>query len=168
MLDSFAKMLRYSLSDVSSNITLKQELDYIKNYLSIQKYRFSDRIEYEIISNDNILDLEIPFFSLQPLVENAIEHGLLPLEKGGKLMLVCTDTDNYYSIDIIDNGTGIESKKLEYIKALFSEKNELKSNENLGMFNCYKRFKLLFGENLTFNIKSSKDLGTNINILIKK
>lgn len=164
MLDSFAQMLRYSLSNISSEITLGQELNYIKNYLAIQKNRFSERIEYEINVDDESLSLNIPYFSLQPLVENAIEHGLLTLAHGGKVTVTCKASKEYYIIEICDNGKGIDSKKLEDIKKnLISDKN---INNQIGLRNCYRRFKLIYGNTVNFSIKSNPNIGTNICISI--
>lgn len=168
MLDSFSQMLRYNLSNMTSRITLEQELNYIKSYLTIQKHRFAERIEYEIINDDNILELEIPYFSLQPLVENAIEHGLLPLENGGKLSLICSETDSFYSIDIIDNGVGMDENKLLSIQHILQEGTNKNVSSHVGLKNCYKRFKLMYGKDATFTLNSTEMLGTSVNIRIRK
>lgn len=168
MLDSFSQMLRYSLSNIRSKITLEQELNYIHNYLIIQKNRFHERIEYEIIADNEILSLTIPYFSLQPLVENAIEHGLLPLENGGKLRLTFSTSCSHYSIEITDNGVGMAEGKLEEIKKIM--KSDVNNNfmSHIGLKNCYKRFKLMYGESSIFNITSEPNKGTTIYITIKR
>ncbi|WP_313758587.1 PocR ligand-binding domain-containing protein [Tissierella sp.] len=168
MLDSFSQMLRYSLSDISSQITLEQELNYIQNYLVIQKNRFCERIEYEIITDSEILSLIIPYFSLQPLVENAIEHGLLPLEKGGKLKLNFSTTPSHYCIEIFDNGIGMNDKKLNEVKKILQSGKDTTSTNHIGLKNCYRRFKLMYGENSTFNIESRPNKGTRIYITISR
>lgn len=168
MLDSFAQMLRYNLSSISSEITLGQELNYIKNYLTIQKNRFSERIEYEIDANEDILSLVIPYFSLQPLVENAIEHGLLPLPNGGKVSISCKTTDERYTIEICDNGIGIDSEYLEEIKNNLLANKNMHQNHHIGLYNCYRRFKLMYGENADLSITSKTNNGTRICINIKR
>lgn len=162
ILDSFAQMLRYSLSDISSEITLEQELNYIKNYLSIQKNRFLERIEYDINADDMSLSLNIPYFSLQPLVENAIEHGLLPLANGGKVKVTCKISHKSCIIEISDNGKGIEKEELENIKRNLLTNKNIHKNHQIGLRNCYRRFKLMYGENMDFSITSKPNKGTSI------
>lgn len=168
MLDSFAQMLRYSLSNIRSTINLQQELNYIKNYLAIQKYRFSERIEYDIQVDDEILLLIIPFFSIQPLVENSIEHGLLTLPEGGKLILSCSTTEKYYCIEIKDNGKGMDEEQLGRAQKSFLTGESYDCNNHIGLNNCYKRFKLMYGDDVNFYIYSEAYGGTSINITINK
>ena len=167
MLDSFSKMLRYSLYDINTNITLKQELDYIENYLKIQKNRFGDRLEYEIITDHDLADMSIPYFSLQPLVENAIEHGLLPLEYGGLLKIICKSEDGIARIEIIDDGVGISPEKLREIRDILQRGNNYQGTSHVGMRNCYRRLKLMFEDRLSFTIDSSIDTGTKVSISIR-
>ena len=119
-------------------------------------------------SFNNILELQIPYFSLQPLVENAIEHGLLPLENGGKLRLICSETDDVYAIDIIDNGVGMSEEKLKTIKQMLKEDTTMSASSHIGLKNCYRRFKLMYGEKVSYTLNSTENLGTSLNIRIKK
>lgn len=167
MLDSFAQMLRYNLSNIRTTITLQQELDYIQNYLAIQKHRFAERIEYDIKIDDEAFHLVIPFFSLQPLIENGIEHGILPLPNGGKLLLSCFATVKGYMIEICDNGKGMSKKQLEEINDKLEGLNTCTSN-HVGLFNSYNRFKLMYGESVDFSISSKLNVGTCIRIEIAK
>jgi len=168
MLDGFASMMRYSVSNIRTTITLKQEMNYIQNYLSIQKTRFTDRIDYDINIDDDILSLIIPFFSLQPLVENAIEHGLLPLSDGGKVSISCITDNKHHIIQIKDNGKGMVNSQLEEVKSNFLINHKAESNNHIGLRNCYKRFKLIYGDNAIFNISSNPHEGTCIIIKIAK
>lgn len=166
MLDSFSQMLRYSLSDINSTITLGQEINYIENYLKIQKHRFSDRLEYEIIVQDDLAEINIPYFSLQPLVENAIEHGLLPLEYGGLLKVICYKKDGHILIDITDDGVGIRVDKLKKMRDMVDKEHSFSGETHVGMRNCYRRLKLMFGDRLDFSIESALDFGTKVSIRI--
>lgn len=166
MLDSFSQMLRYSLYDISSIITLGHELNYIENYLKIQKHRFSDRLEYELVIQDDVLDQSIPYFSLQPLVENAIEHGLLPLEDGGLLKLICQKANGYICIDIIDDGVGIDKVKLSEIKDMIDSGEKSLETSHVGLRNCYRRFRLMYGDKVKFSFDSAVDKGTRVSIRI--
>lgn len=167
MLNSFAQMMRYSLADLKSSVTLRQELEYIRNYLAIQNIRFGDRIRYEITCDEALKDRYIPFFSLQPLVENSIEHGLLCKAGGGKLLLSCRRKDFGDEIVIEDNGVGIVQGELQVlVQRLYGTAPE--QTEHVGLYNCYKRLHLMFGERLSFQLESQKEVGTKITIQINE
>ena len=163
MLNSFAAMLRYSLSDIRSSVTLAQELEYIHHYLKIQSIRFGDQIHYNIHCDEELKELSIPFFSLQPLVENAIQHGLLKKPEGGTLILRCTREPEYDLIHIEDNGVGMTEEDLNSIVATHVC-TDSPSRSHVGLHNSYKRFRLLFGCDLKFCINSEQGVGTRIDI----
>lgn len=166
MLDAFAGMLRYSLTDVQSTVSLGQELDYIERYLAIQKIRFGDRIEYRLDCDATLRELRIPYFCLQPLVENSIEHGLLTTPAGGSLSLCCRRDEDGISIELTDNGVGIEADMLRVIQdSLLTTKGE-KPEKHIGLYNCYNRLMLLFGKRLRFQLESAPGKGTRILIKI--
>lgn len=167
MLDSFAQMLRYSLSNIRSTITLQQEVNYIHNYLAIQKHRFAERIEYDIKIDDEAFPLVIPFFSIQPLIENGIEHGILTLPSGGRLTMSCSVTNKSFLIEIKDNGKGISARQLGEIRDNLIGLN-FNTNNHVGLYNSYNRFKIMYGENVNFIITSELNKGTNILIEIAK
>lgn len=168
MLNSFAEMMRYSLLDIRSSVSLKQELDYIRNYLSIQQIRFGERIQYLIDCEEELLDFAIPFFSLQPLVENSIEHGLLNKADGGQLTLTCTRHDDFDLIEISDNGIGISPEKLEDIRSDARQTEATQNEQHVGLRNCYNRFRLLFGDRMEFHLDSVENEGTQITIKISR
>lgn len=165
MLDSFSQMLRYGLYNITSVITLRQELKYIENYLKIQKHRFTDRLEYEIEVQHDALDIKIPYFSLQPLIENAIIHGISPLEYGGSLKLICQKHKHHTSINIIDDGTGIAPDRMTEIKNMIRYYDDKTLDTScIGLRNCYRRFKLMYGDKVNFFIDSEVGIGTKIRI----
>lgn len=167
MLNSFAVMLRYSLSDIRSHVTLEQELEYIQNYLSIQSIRFGEQLNYYIHCDEEMKELSIPFFSLQPLVENALKHGLLKKPEGGTLKLYCTRHPEYDLIHIEDDGVGMSSDTLiSIVDNHIRTDNPTKSH--VGLHNSYKRFRLLFGNALKFCINSEEGVGTQIDIKLCK
>ncbi|MCK9445174.1 MAG: ATP-binding protein [Tissierellaceae bacterium] len=109
---------------------------------------------------------EIPYFSLQPLVENAIEHGLLPLENGGVLELTCTSDEKMFIIEIKDNGIGMTKEQLAYVQDNFKYADA--NNQNVGLHNSCRRFKLMFGDRLNYKIDSEYGIGTSITIEVLK
>ncbi len=167
MLDSFAKMMRYSLSSVQPEVFLEQELGYIQNYLTIQRIRFGQAVRYEIECDARLHKLRIPFFSLQPLVENSLEHGLLSCQAGGRLRLCCTMEEGSCHIRLSDDGTGISPARLAQIRAECLSKNPAAPpREHIGLYNCFTRLSLLFGEGLSFDIQSQPGKGTAIHIVL--
>ena len=166
MLHSFTQMMRYTLSNLQSSVFLEKELEYIKNYLAIQKIRFGDCIDYQIICDPAMKSMRIPFFSLQPLVENSIEHGLLPKENGGKLTITCSRKNGCDTIVISDNGVGLSPQKLALLRESLTACTDT-SGQHVGLQNCYRRFQLLFDQNLSFTLSSTEKSGTEITISIR-
>jgi len=166
MLEAFSQMMRYSLSDTNTSVTLEQELEYINNYLSIQAIRFQERIRYEIFCDKALRTLRIPFFSLQPLVENAIEHGLLNKEEGGILKLRCLKTESGCVVEVADNGIGISQDALHRIRNNLRVTNQEIGQKHIGLRNSYSRFSLMFHEQIEFSIQSAAGEGTCVMIRI--
>ncbi len=110
LVDDLAKLFRY-MFDRRSTVPLVEEIDFIEKYLKIQKVRFQDRLEYSIEYEKEVKSLLIPPLLIQPFVENAIIHGLEPLEMGGKVELHITHNSKALMIHISDNGVGYENSK---------------------------------------------------------
>ena len=112
VLTGFAKLIRKNLEICTkSYISLEEELIYLKLYLSLEKLRFGNKMIYDVTVADGIDTEEtmIPSMLLQPFVENAIWHGIMPKEEGGKISIKIEADDTELSIEITDNGTGIEN-----------------------------------------------------------
>lgn len=168
VLDAFASMMRYSLSNLQDSISLEQELDYIRSYLSIQELRFSSRIQYHITCEPTMKDLQIPFFCLQPLVENAVEHGLFD-STHGLLSLSCYLTSSAYHIVVKDNGVGIPTDQLRLLREQSLQVNyRPHSGQKVGLYNSYNRLKLMFQSALSFQLDSTLGKGTCVHITIQR
>ncbi|MBQ6719995.1 MAG: PocR ligand-binding domain-containing protein [Oscillospiraceae bacterium] len=166
ILDSFAQMMRYSLYNLQSSVLLEKELEYVHHYLSIQKIRFGDCIDYRIQCDSAMRSMRIPFFSLQPLVENSIEHGLLPKGQGGKLEILCSRKADCDTIVIRDDGVGLSEEQLEALRGSLTACDD--SVQHVGLHNCYKRFQLMFDQRFSFELSSAKDVGTAVTITIRR
>ena len=164
VLKAFTKMLRYSVNDFENVVTLEQELDYIKKYLYIQNLRFGDRITYQLNIDPTTLNIEIPCFTLQPLVENSIIHGLEPKITGGVLVITTTSYDNNIQITIEDNGIGMTKDTLLNLNSPPPET----SKQSIGLRNVKQRLSLFFGEDCSLKIQSETDKGTKITLTIPK
>jgi LytS/YehU family sensor histidine kinase len=167
VIGAFTKMLRYSLNKTNTLVSLEEELEYISQYLFIQNLRFGNRILYEMEIDPCLSLIKIPFFSLQPLVENAVIHGLEPKEDGGKVKISAKIEGKNVLISVQDNGLGIpenEAREIQNHLSLESDSHRL----NIGMLNVHKRLKLLYGDDYSIQIQSREGFGTVVNIIIKK
>lgn len=166
MIDSFAQMMRYSLSNTHPIVTIEQELQYISNYLMIQKIRFGDKLDYSIICDDDVKKLKIPVFSLQPLIENSLQHGLRSENNNGKIEIICKRKDSICYITIRDNGKGIDAEKLSKIRNTYLTANKCSPDKHIGIYNCYNRLYTLFDVRMTFELFSKSSNGTEVQISI--
>ena len=176
MTHALASCLRYSINTGSDMVTLSEELDNVKNYIKIQQTRFSDKLEFEMAideENDNkILSYKIPKLTIQPIVENAVFHGLEKKRNMGKVQIKVFATDTRLSINIIDNGLGIPRERLKLLNknlylgqtSMSDTKNE--SRQSIGLYNVNQRIKLYYGDNFGLRIKSFIDEGTNVEIIV--
>ncbi len=135
---ALAELLRGSLSRVGQTAPLKDELNYIRNYLLIQQTRFRDRIKVQFDIDESCLDTEIPLLTLQPLVENAIVHGLEPKEEGGQLWIRALKLGNQVQIEVADNGLGMPAEVVEEITKLDLVRSGRTHLTGIGVSNVYK------------------------------
>jgi len=169
---SLGKMFRYSISSEKEIVSIKDEINHVKNYLNIQQLRFADRFEVVFDVDDEVKDCKILKLILQPLIENAVFHGLE--KKIGKGVVIVTAkkmNEEEIRISVEDNGIGIENDTLELInKSLESNVNYLsgEGNKNRGfaLVNINSRLNLFFGERYGLKIEARENKGTKVIILI--
>ena len=147
-------------------VTVENELDHIREYAKIVNYRFMGKICIEIEAENSILNCSVLKLLLQPLVENAVFHGLeQKIENGTVWVRVFSSDDQKLCFVVEDDGCGIEPEHLKQITAsLETEKNTTK----IGVFNIYQRLKLYYDDKFSFDIKSSLKKGTCITISIPR
>lgn len=163
LLDEFSNYLRKSIHLHSTKllVPIAQELDLIYSYLYIEKERFGDRLQIKWEVDESVLQLEIPPLSIQPLVENAVTHGLLKRIDGGTVIIRVTDHDQYVRIAIIDDGIGMDEQKLQ---DLIHEKPQASSG--IGIANTDKRLKQWYRNGLMISSKPQK--GTTVSFEVPK
>lgn len=163
MIISLGELLRINtLSKESAYTQLEQEMKYVKFYIYLQQMRFEDKISFDIQVPDSLMKCMIPGFCIQPLVENAIIHGLEPKKGNGKLSINIIETKRYMEISINDNGIGFET--VPDIRQIAS-KNE-GSHTHIGLKNLDKRLELLYGEEARLHILSTPNVCTSISFRI--
>ncbi|MDT8717264.1 sensor histidine kinase [Clostridium sp. 19966] len=159
-----SKMFRRLLQWENDMITIKEETEYIEDFLKIEKYRFGDKIDYEMEINQEALYFNVPKMIFQPLVENACAHGIERKKDGGKVSMKLDLEEGKLICIIEDNGTGIEDNKLKDI--ISNMHKETSDGKSIGIKNVYNRLKLIYDDKFTFKIESVFGQGTRIVISI--
>ncbi|MDO4288468.1 MAG: PocR ligand-binding domain-containing protein [Eubacterium sp.] len=168
MIYAFSDMMRYTLKKENSNIvSLKEEIEHVKNYLSIQKMRLGDRLEYHIHLEEDAEETMCPFMTVQPFVENAINHAIEPNVAGGKITITAEMQNELTMIHIIDDGKGIKRELIDRILDGTYESSPETGDKNtgIGINNANKRLQYYYGAEYGVAIES--DLGHGTDVLIK-
>ena len=165
MIVALSKFFRISISRGKNIIPLKDEIEHVRNYLLIQKIRFGDQFNYTINVSSGLEGYYCMKLILQPIVENAIEHGLNDAQNGGRIDIKAYIDGEFIVLEVTDNGYGISSEKLKEIEKSFQDKN---IHRGVGLQNVYQRIKIYYGEKGDIKIHSIEDEGTTISILIPK
>ena len=163
------KSLRYVLENTgTASTTLQRELDYIENYIKIQKLRFGERINYRLDIEDGIelRNYRILPLLLQPIVENAIVHGLEQKEEGGMVIVhVYLRPGDELHIDISDNGCGMDAEQVQQLRNSIIVRNP-NIKASIGLYNINQRIKLCYGSRYGLKISCVLGEGTTISLVI--
>ena len=119
MCKSLADMFRYSISRGKESVTLGEEIHHVRNYMNVQKYRYGDKIAFEVLVDDELLQYRTIKLILQPIVENAIFHGLETKRGQGRILLSAYQEQESIYINIVDDGLGMEIEKAALLNAVF-------------------------------------------------
>ncbi len=157
-----AGFYRISLSKGNDIITIKDEVNLIDNYLSIQKLRYVEYLDYRLEFDEEMLKCQIPKLTLQPLVENSIYHGLKQKEDKGLLVIKGYFEQGAIIIEVFDDGVGMSQEQI--VRVLSRPLNERK-NTDFGIHSVDSRLKLLYGEEYGLSIESS--VGEYTRVIVK-
>lgn len=168
MITSLSNLLRAGIyGDKRSKIKISEELKYVEYYLSLQKERFDERLTYEIkVYDDALLDCEVPRLSIEPLVENAVVHGLEEVERNGFAKICVSAEGNDICIHVIDNGKGFDP--LFDINKPEEDIVKGSKREKVGLRNTNKRIKLMYGNQYGITIESKPLTGTDVMVRIPR
>jgi two-component system sensor histidine kinase LytS len=160
LLTRLSDYFRMNMQANKDFITLNEEINHVKAYLIIEKARFNDKlnINYDLKCN---MKYTIPPLSIQPLVENAVQHGVNKKVDGGDITIRISESQKYYTVEVIDDGIGMTKEKLEEVK-------RYDESTGIGISNVYKRIKSCYGDRCQFIIKSTVYSGTSIKMTIPK
>lgn len=164
---SLGKLLRYSMKWVSGNVIVEQELEYIKNYMALINLRFDYEIYLSLNLPDIILKQEIPKMSLQPIVENAIYHGIEQMAADTNIYIKGFTEGNDCIIEITDSGKGMSEEDVEKLRLKIA--GELDSNggsgNGIGLKNVQDRIHIAFGED--YGIEIASKLGCYTKVIVR-
>jgi two-component system sensor histidine kinase YesM len=167
-----SQILRQTLSVSDKTVPLATEIELVRNYLSIQKLRFGNRMDYSIDIDEKARNCEILPLLIQPLVENSLIHGLETKQGGGYIKILIAVNENTLYIDVTDNGTGIEPRRLEKIRADLSSGEDsidgrLRSEaSSIGLMNVNRRIKLYYGGNSGLTVSEGEGSGITVRLVI--
>jgi len=159
---ALAKFFRISLSKGKNIITVKDEVEHVRNYLMIQNMRFKNRFEYSIDVDEKVLSYSSLKLMLQPLVENAIYHGMEFMDGDGEIDVKVFKEDDSLYFTITDNGLGMSEDMVETL--LSKDFVPSKKGSGIGVKNVNERIKLYFGSEYGLKVESEPDEGTKITI----
>ncbi|MCM3443642.1 sensor histidine kinase [Metabacillus halosaccharovorans] len=158
------RMLRYSLNNKDRVVPISFEVMHINNYLTIQKFRFEDRIHFEIHEEMDTHQYYMPKFILQPIIENSIKYGLDQHEKCLIDIFVHKTKEKEIVLTIKDNGPGIDEKVLEKLNASLRKDPMAGRDSSFGLINVHARIAMIFGERYGLKVNSKNNEGTEVTI----
>lgn len=174
MTESLSTLFRYSISRPGEMTTLREELENVKNYLRIQQYRFPDKVEYEEeIEDSDILNCRMPVLTIQPIVENAIHHGLEMKIGKGCIKVKAFRVDREIKLFVRDDGIGMSETVLGRLRQKLEREEEEEEvqgirrkgkGSGIALKNVDKRLKFYYGSQYGLKIRSTLDVGTLVEI----
>ncbi|MDO4174773.1 MAG: ATP-binding protein, partial [Eubacteriales bacterium] len=164
MTTALSNFFRHSLSNGADVIPLGTEKQQVESYLEIQQVRYRDILDYEIDIPDTLLAYPIPKLTLQPLVENALYHGIKNKRGGGIIAIVAYDCDTRIEIVVTDNGGGMSQEQLEQLRAGVYEDRR----DSFGLKNVHQRLRLYCGEQAGLVFESEEGEGTMVTVCLPK
>ena len=156
-LEKLAEMLRYSLKDKRDSknylVRLEDELNFVENYLELEKLRLGERLNVEKNIENAALDCLLPAFTIQPLIENAVKHGIAPKNIRATIFIAAKKEQNFLKLEIADDGIGSDTEKIETAKGL-------------GINLIREQLQIYYGEKSTFEIDANSNQGFKVSIKI--
>ncbi|WP_165452549.1 sensor histidine kinase [Paenibacillus thalictri] len=159
LVDSLAEYYRRSLNKGEEIVTLAYELKLVQVYLDIQQLRTDQPFHYELSIHESLNDCLIPKLIIQPVIENALQHGIWHREdRSGSIYLQVSSTNGQLTVSVTDNGVGMSDSKIKQITSGLTKEG------NYGLYNVNERIRLFFGEQYGIDIKSEADKGTVVTL----
>lgn len=167
LVESLTTFFRIGISKGKDIITLREELEHVESYLKIQSIRYANKFDYSISVEDNMLDYKIPKLVLQPLVENAIYHGVKLIFGKGHIKVTVKDLDTQWEISVSDTGKGMPEEKLQLLNKYLQGYKDVELNI-YGVANVNERLQIIFGKEAGLIYESEEGVGTKVKMRLPK
>lgn len=160
--ESLADLFKYTIKTIDQQVPLSDEVEHIGNYIRIQQHRFINRLTWEKDLTDDVTKALIPKLLIQPLIENAVIHGLAKTRRGGLITLRAFKKESDLVVEVVDNGTGISAMKIREIQERLENPSlDLEEEEGgVGLVNVMQRIQLMYGYSYGLEIDSQEGEGT--------
>ncbi|MBR3058318.1 MAG: sensor histidine kinase [Clostridiales bacterium] len=174
MVGNLSDFFRLSLNKGKETVLVSEELQHVRSYLEIQQVRYQDILRFEINVSESINDYRIPKLTVQPIVENALYHGIKNKRGGGTITITSEEKPDYYSIIVEDDGKGMAEDRLREVRRALRERNAEnggvygEKSGVYGIYNVNERIMLTYGEQYGVHIESRLDKGTRVVIRLPK
>lgn len=178
MVEALGMLFRYCINSPGELATLAQELDNIHDYLLIQRYRYGDRFTYhEVIEDDSeiVMNSSLPVMTLQPLIENALVHGINPKTQGGSIILRVECLRDRLKIVVEDDGVGIAEEELQRVRRSLRERGGSGASSTgksrsvgIAMQNVNQRIQFYFGMQYGVDVASTQNVGTSVVVTLPR
>lgn len=165
MVGSLSDFFRTSLNQGKDIITIKEELQHSRSYLEIQQMRYQDILNYEIYVPEELHRYLIPKITIQPLVENALYHGIKNKRGPGRIVISGRKEEDFLILQIEDNGIGMRKERLDQVKEGMNQKIPTEK-DIYGLYNVNERIRLNFGEKYGISIESTYGEGTIVSVIL--
>lgn len=167
-LTELGRLMRYSMNWEKQYVPLKDEIKYIKDYIKLLNLRFKNKIELNIKIEDDLLEYQILKMLLQPVVENAVNHGLEPKGINGKIKINIFVEETILFINIIDDGVGMNVERLESLRRSLAQRkideNQSIKGNGIALGNVNERIKIYYGEEFGLSVESQEEAFTSVYI----
>lgn len=164
MIMALTNLFRIGLSKGRESIPVSEEMEHIQSYLFIQKARYENKLNYEIYVDPEVRQEIVFKLTLQPLVENAIYHGIKARRGEGHIQIKVQKVDDKLCLSVSDNGAGIPSTQLMELQTVLSGMHAGKESLGFGLFNVHERIRLVYGDNYGVRIYSTIGEGTQVEV----
>lgn len=167
MVGSLSEFFRASLNKGKEIVSIREELQHVTSYLEIQQVRYQDILTYEINVAKDIYNYSIPKITIQPIVENALYHGIKNRRGGGKITITGVENKDELTILVHDDGAGMDEERLKEVREGIIRNNPDK-NAIYGLYNVNERIRLNFGDEYGITVDSTIGKGTDVVIHLPK
>lgn len=159
------QLLRYHASSLQETVQVQAEIQFIHSYLSIQRFRYGDRLSFKLDVDEELGEVRLPGLLLQPLVENAIIHGVSPVDQRIRITVRFKRQGRYMICSVIDEGPGIPPDRLDALLASLRQEASA-AGRRIGLENVYQRIQLIYGGQAEFHMESMDGAGTIVGFSI--